>query len=213
MLSFLKLTFIIALWLVVFSVIWAFVCFRIRPRMDISRSSMLLPSLVLCPLVIYLAMLAFDSNLIFPPIMLASTGDLLAFSIVPALVLGCASGLFAQISSLTRSQIDFWHDKPFVQFALATGRNADSEIRKLVVATVLGDAFLRCLPLLFGELFLIEIFFNAPGIGHDLWHAARTRDYRSVGEYFTLLFFLYGCAYLGLIRIKAMIGARLESYA
>lgn len=177
------------------------------------RPSLMMPALVIAPLLLLAAFRGFEVNLLFPVHFFADTSTLIAAGIAPALVLLLASGLVGQLTRTIASEYAYWRCKPFATVALAVGRNPRRDLRKLVLLKASVASWSRCLPWLFGELVVVEAVFNAPGIGLEAWHLARTRNFAALAMALCWLVALYAFCTLAAAYAHRWIGRRLESYA
>jgi ABC-type dipeptide/oligopeptide/nickel transport system permease component len=124
-----------------------------------------------------------------------------------------ASGLAGQLARSVSSELQFWRAKTFATVALAVGRDPHRELRRLVVTKALAGSLSRCLPWLFGELVVVEAVFNAPGLGLDAWHLARTRDLAALAADVGWLTALYVMCAAATAVVHRWIGRRLDTYA
>jgi ABC-type dipeptide/oligopeptide/nickel transport system permease component len=171
------------------------------------------PVLLVAPLLLVVGFRVFGFNFIYPVTFDSSFSDLLLAGIVPAFVLGYASGLIPSITSSVRSEIDFWSQKPFVLMMTASGLYPKKMMRRLVTTRALLISWMRCMPWLFGEMIIIEVIFNAPGLGLDAWNMAKQRNIGALLQSLMWLGSLYVvCVFLAQYGHKK-IGKRLESYA
>lgn len=212
MIEYVKSTAFIFSWCTAHCFLWAYLCYMFKNLSKKFKIPIYIPALIIAPILIVMGMTFGNVNFIFPSHLLTPKRELFLLSIVPGLVLAVTSGLLFKIAQTVQEQLSFWQTKPFVLFARATGRNVDKELRKLVIHTALLDSFHSCLPFLFGEMLIVEVMFNVPGIGNDLWHLARQRQMEPVVGYLLFIFSVYGLCISLLIHIKKKIGKRLESY-
>jgi ABC-type dipeptide/oligopeptide/nickel transport system permease component len=173
---------------------------------------MIFPGLVIAPVFLVLAHELLGLDLLFPIFLLTSTKKLFFAAFVPGVVLLLASGLGLVSWNLTRHEYFYWRTKKFLTTAVAYGKNPDRQLLPLILTKSLSAAWIQCMPWIFGELLLVEVIFNAPGLGLDAWRLARVRDLWGLlspllgtGLLFTLSAILsYGSS--------RWIGRRLEGY-
>src|SRR5690606_11099717 len=125
---------------------------------------------------------AFEITLLFPLHFFADVWTLLWAYFIPALVLMMASGVPFVLSEAIRREYAHWQGRSFAVVALAMGRRKPEVLRRLVLVKTPTGTWTQCLPWLFGELIIVETVFNAPGLGLDASHLARTRDLAGLGE-------------------------------
>ena len=181
MLKHFETTSLILLWCVVFSLAIGFFRWKMinleKPPRAASRFALpIVPALVLGPLAILLAWRVFDVNLIYPVHLLSELSDLSHFALVPALVLILASGLAVHLWRKIGLETQRWQSARFLLLAKSVGKNPRDQLRPLVLRKSFLESWSAALPWLFGELMVVEAVFNAPGVGLDVWHRARTRD-------------------------------------
>ncbi len=136
----------------------------------------IVPALVTGPLLILGAWRLFQVNLIYPVHLLSHIAELFRFAVVPSIVLIFASGLGIHLWRKIEIESARWQSARFVLLAKAVGKNPRSQVRLLVLRKSLLESWSAALPWLFGELMIVEAVFNAPGLGLEVWHRARTRD-------------------------------------
>jgi ABC-type dipeptide/oligopeptide/nickel transport system permease component len=222
MLSYLLTTVLILGWCFAVAAAWSLALFswatrrRHGPRAAPSSRRIpgaILPALVVAPVAVLAAFRALGLNLLFPIVVDAELTTLLAATLAPALVLLIASGLAGQLARGVTAELEFWRAKTFATVALAVGRDPHRELRRLVLTKALSGALGRCLPWLFGELVVVEAVFNAPGLGLDAWHLARTRDLAGLATTVAWLTALYIACAAAAAAVHRWIGRRLDSYA
>ncbi len=176
-------------------------------------STPFVPVLLIAPLVLVIGFRVFGLNFIYPVTFDSTFLDLLLAGIVPSLVLGFASGLFPTVSATVASELDFWSRKPFALMMVASGLYPKKMMRRLVTTRALLISWMRCMPWLFGEMIIVEVVFNAPGLGLDAWNMAKQRNMGALLQALMWLGALYVvCVFLAQYAHK-QIGKRLESYA
>lgn len=205
----LKLTAFILLWIFLIS-FTAFLLIFFQPKncfIRFLKSSEILqvPAMILAPLAVLGWYLLTKNNLVFSVSFFASTFSMFLDCFVPALVLLFASGLMGLMIKMEITQIDTLMTKPFVLVGRSYGKSSQSQIWRIVFGFVYPSAWLKSLPLVFSELLLIEVIFNAPGLGHIAWLAARSRDSmllaQSLGLITSLYLFIMASAYISTRRI------------
>jgi ABC-type dipeptide/oligopeptide/nickel transport system permease component len=172
-----------------------------------------LPALVLGSIALVGGFRWLGINLLYPVRVLSDGTDMLRAAAAPAIVLVLASGLAGTLVRSIAVECDRWRRQPFVVFARALGRGEAAALRRLVLVKSVSAAWGRCLPWLFGELIVVEVVFNAPGLGLDAWHAAQARDPVAMATALVWLAGLYGICALAAAAAHGWIGRRLESYA
>ncbi len=166
----------IVLWLIVLSGVYSRFCYGLVDRWSlVGLGIFTLPTLVLGPLVLVMAHRWLGINLLYPVQLLASADSLIIKAFVPSLILLLASGLAFRIRANLHREFALWSSRPFANAARAFGFDAKERLRGLVIKKSLLEAWSESMPWLLGELFVVECVFNAPGLGLDLWHNARTR--------------------------------------
>jgi ABC-type dipeptide/oligopeptide/nickel transport system permease component len=202
-----------------FSFVWAVVHYQLRfsrtPRGSRANpgSMPLFPVLLLAPLLLVAGFRLFGINLIYPVSLDATTADMLLAALVPALVLVFASGLIPTVAAGIRDEIGHWTGKPFALMMTACGLETKSMMRRLIITKALITAWMRCMPWLFGEMIIVEVIFNAPGLGLDAWTMARQRNFSALMEALLWLGVLYIFCVLITQNLQRKIGKRLESYS
>jgi ABC-type dipeptide/oligopeptide/nickel transport system permease component len=201
------------------SLVWSYLQYQWRfhrPRSSGSESvgsSPFVPVLLIAPILLVVGFRVFGINLIYPVTFDSSFLDLLLAGIVPSIVLGFASGLIPSVSSTIKSELDFWSRKPFALMMTASGFDRKKMMRRLVTTRALLISWMRCMPWLFGEMIIIEVVFNAPGLGLDAWNMAKQRNMGALFQSLTWLAVLYiVCVFLAQ-KANSKLGKRLESYA
>jgi ABC-type dipeptide/oligopeptide/nickel transport system permease component len=179
----------------------------------VAGSTPFVPVLLIAPLLLVIGFRVFGINLIYPVTFDATFLDLLLAGVVPALVLGYASGLIPTVSATVTSELDFWSRKPFALMMTASGLYPKKMMRRLVTTRALLISWMRCMPWLFGEMIIVEVIFNAPGLGLDAWNMAKQRNMDAIVQSLLWLGALYiVCVFVAQYAHK-QIGKRLESYA
>jgi len=201
----------------VFSALWSVVVYgwvawrRRQPALD-AKPLLILPTLVIGPVVLVLAFQAFRVNLLFPVHLLSGFLALLQAALIPALVIGMASGVFVFITRSVYREYGFWRQKNFAVVAETLGLNLHASLRRLVLLKALADTWQQCLPWFFGELVIVEAVFNAPGLGMEAWRTARERDFSGLLACVLWLIILYGLSVLASTALSRWLGRKLESY-
>ncbi len=171
------------------------------------------PVLLVAPLLLVVGFRAFGINFIYPVTFDSTFFDLVLAGIAPAFVLAYASGLIPTVSASVSSELDFWARKPFVLMMTASGLYPKKMMRRLVTTRALLISWMRCMPWLFGEMIIVEVVFNAPGLGLDAWNMAKQRNIEALLQSLVWLGGLYiVCVFLAQYGHEK-IGKRLESYA
>ena len=219
MIQYFQTTTLILLWCGGLTFGWALFCYRQAGRRRWQAQAegrgvtlALVPALVLAPLALVAGFRLFGINLLFPLHFFASPWTLLGAALVPALVLVTASGLLSSLAQSIRQEYGYWQAKTFTLMAMAVGKPVPSSLRRLVLLKALTRAWSQSLPWLFGELIVVEAVFNAPGLGLDAWHRARTRDVVGLLEVAWWLAGLYALCVLLAAGANRWIGKRLASY-
>lgn len=219
MFRYFQTTTLILLWCLVLTLVWSFGSYwRAARRNGVGRRSaglfgLIAPALVLGPLALVFAFRALGINLLFPVSFFAEIDTLTLAAIAPAIVLVLASGLIGNLSRQIDVEYTHWHGKTFALMARAVGRRPADALRRLVMVKSLAVAWSQCLPWLFGELIIVETVFNAPGLGLDAWHLARTRNLAGLAETIAWLAALYALCVILTTMVNRWLGRRLESYA
>ncbi len=222
MIKYAQTTTLILFWCFLFSVGWTGFVYALQAyRKDAGRGlpkpklsgAAILPALVVGPVMLVTAFRVAGINLLFPVHFFASFAALAAAALVPAGVLLVASGMAAAVRRATLTEYEVWSAKTFTRVALAVGRSPHRVLRRLVIVKALTQAWSQCLPWAFGELIIVETVFNAPGLGLDAWHLARTRDLAGLGEVVVWLAGLYLACVGATALVNRWLGKRLESYA
>jgi ABC-type dipeptide/oligopeptide/nickel transport system permease component len=219
MIQYFQTTTLILLWCFVLSVAWAFAFYSLISRRPMvthpseqPSQFVIIPSLVLGPALLVICFRFLNVNLIFPVEFFSDFWALLRAAVIPAVVLILASGLVFVLTSHIRSESQHWRAKSFSRVAEALGKDVPRSLRRLVVLKALTQAWSECLPWLFGELLVVECVFNAPGLGLDAWHLARTQDVQGLLHALFWLVVLYGVCVTVNSSVYRWIGTRLESY-
>lgn len=202
-----------------FSLAWAFLQYQVRFARSVRASSAsagvmpIFPVLLIAPLLLVAGFRVFGVNLIYPLTLDASTADMVLAALVPAAVLVVASGLIPAVASGVRSEIAHWSSKPFALMMTACGLETKAMMRRLILTKALVSAWMKCMPWLFGEMIIVEVIFNAPGLGLDAWTMARQRNFSALFDALLWLAFLYIICVLIAQSLQRKIGKRLESYS
>lgn len=207
-------SFFILLWLLIISFGTFLLVFyqAHRWRAQNYLESLQLPAMILGPLLIVTVYHLVQENLILPVSFLASNLELLLRCLAPALVLALASGLLGGIINSGLHECQVMRTKPFYLATRAYGKNPKRAIFPTVLALSFTHTWIKCLPLIFGEMLLVEVIFQAPGLGQLAWIAARTRDYATLWACLGLTSVLY-LSFLGVgYWHHRSIGRRLKGY-
>lgn len=197
---------------------WSVVSFEIICRSKVehaspSRYTPVLPALVLGPIALIFFFKSFKTNLIFPIHLFASFSDILKSSIVPTIVLLIASGTVFCIYSHLKNSYARWSQMPFTTTARSIGLAPKTVLRRLVLIEGWVGGWVQCAPWFFGELIIIEVVFNAPGIGLEMWHLAKTRQIAELAIASLALIAIYGIFVFFLLKLNSWIGRKLDGYS
>lgn len=184
---------------------------RQNSRLEAS-SQWYLPSIVMAPFVIFIFYALFRYNLIFPTMIDGNQSALFRHTLVPALILLLASGMISTLVSSTRDEISRWKSSQFYLVSKSMGIPSWRSLSRLVFWKVQVQSWDRCLPWLFGELIVVEALFNAPGLGLDIWHYAKTQNISSMLEAIAWVVALYLLLTFLNRRLLASLGRKLNSY-
>lgn len=171
------------------------------------------PALVLAPLLLVAAFACFNINLIFPVSLLAGTTRMFFAALAPAVVLFLASGLAGALVRSQSAAYSRWRARPFAVFAQSLGSRPERAIRRVVLLESWLTAWTAALPWLFGELIVVEVVFNAPGLGSAAWLAARERDFPALLTNLGVLLVLYTLLSGGKKLFHQELGKKLQGYA
>lgn len=218
MLKYWQTTMILLCLCFLFSFAWALLSYHFgyRTRLPVESrqgATPLFPVLLIAPLLLVLGFRLFGVNLIYPVTFDATFIDMLSAALVPATVLVFASGLMPAVSTSVRSEIGLWSGKPFALMMTACGLKTKAMMRRLIVMRAYTNAWMRCMPWLFGEMIIVEVVFNAPGLGLDAWTMARQRNLSALFEALLWLGFMYVVCVLLTQWLQRQIGKRLETYS
>lgn len=220
MLKYAQTTTLILLWCFALSLAWTGAVYAAQARRKDGSGATarfsgaaILPALVVGPVALVAAFRVAGINLLFPVHFFTSTFELVAAALVPAVVLLLASGMASTLRRAIATEYGVWSAKTFARVALAVGRSPHGVLRRLVIIKAMTEAWTQCLPWLFGELIIVETVFNAPGLGLDAWHLARTRDFGGLFEVIAWLAALYVVCVAVTALVNRWLGKRLESYA
>lgn len=201
------------------SIVWSYLQYQIRYTVDRQKNKRvvsgtpLVPVLLIAPLSLVAGFRLFGINLIYPVSFDSTFVDLLMAGIVPSVVLAFASGLLPAITAGIGSELAFWNEKPFVLMMTASGLESKKMMRRLIMYRALVSAWMRCMPWLFGEMIIVEVIFNAPGLGLDAWTMAKQRNVGALLESLIWLGMLYVVCVVCTQSVQKKLGRRLESYA
>jgi ABC-type dipeptide/oligopeptide/nickel transport system permease component len=207
-------SFFILLWLLVISFSAFLVVFynSHRWRTQAYIESLQLPAMILGPLLIVSVYLVVQENLILPVSFLTSDGEMFLRCLAPAVVLAFASGLLGGIINSGIHECQVMAAKPFNLAARAYGKNPRKALFPTVFALSFTHTWIKCLPLIFGEMLLVEVIFQAPGLGQLAWISARSRDYATLWACLGVTSLLY-LSFLGTgFWHHQKIGRRLKGY-
>ncbi|MGE0174428.1 MAG: hypothetical protein AB7T49_16655 [Oligoflexales bacterium] len=173
----------------------------------------IVPTMVLGPAALVLGFLIFKTSLIFPVFMFSNYSTILAFSVVPALILCCSSGLALNILNKTITETRHWKSKPCFLVSRAFGKSMFKAYFKPIAWKSFLSAWQQSLPWIFGELVIIESVFNVPGLGSQAWKLARERDFTNLLLVIASMFVLYLLTAKVTHLFHKKLGAKIESYA
>lgn len=222
MIKYAQTTTLILLWCFLLSVAWTALIYALQayrknsggrdqtPRL---AGAAILPALVVGPVLLVAAFRVAGVNLLFPVHFFSTFRAVAAAALVPAAVLLVASGMASSARRAVVSEYELWSGKTFARVALAVGRSPHRVLRRLIMIKALAQAWSQCLPWAFGELIIVEAVFNAPGLGLDAWHLARTRDLSGLFEAVIWLVGLYLICIGATAGVNRWLGRKLESYA
>lgn len=198
----------------IFSILTATISFQRVAHAPLKASTPFLnaPTLIVGPVAIACFYTLFQVNIIYPPQMLATTSEMMIFSLIPAALLCFASGLIIRVHRNVQDQYNLWSDKPFNIVARSYGIDPKPRLRKLVVLGSLARSWHESLPWIFGEIVVIESLFNAPGLGLSLWQHAKERSYIDLTYDVTLMMGLYLLFLSMSCLVNHWIGEKLETY-
>jgi ABC-type dipeptide/oligopeptide/nickel transport system permease component len=193
--------------LITFAVQWR------RPNTELKSGIFVIPTMVLGPAALVLGFGLFKISLVFPIFMFSNYATILAFSIVPALILCCSSGLALNILNRTALETYAWKSKPCFLVSRAFGKPVFRSFYKIIAGKGFLTGWQQSLPWLFGELVIVESIFNVPGLGSHAWKLARERNFVElsyvIGAIFAVYFLTAKLTYL----FHKKLGAKFESYA
>tara|TARA_B100001094_G_C18177156_1_gene798560 strand:- start:2148 stop:2762 length:615 start_codon:yes stop_codon:yes gene_type:complete len=182
------------------------------PKFQGKTFSIVVPSIILAPIIVILFYVLFGQALVFPSLISAFWYHSLFATMIPAFILGVAGGVFHQTKSFIHQDIVRFKNMTFYLHGLALGLDSRKILFKIVVFHSLISAWAKCLPWIFGEMFVVEAVFNIPGIGYRLWLAARDRDF----YHLCILLFIFVSFYLVLISLvsylNSWVGRKLEAF-
>lgn len=208
---------LILLWTAFYSLMltWLSACYQVAyvsVRKIYFPPLMLWPAALIAPAFIVLMFRLFKFNAIYPIVDQTSLMELLARGSLPGLVLFVGSGLAWKCVYGARSEAGFWRGKAFFKFASALGLERHRHLVRLVVLRSLVLSWTQCFPWILSELLIVEVFFNAPGLGLQLVHLALQRSVAELIHPLMALIVLYGAVGIVLWRSSRWIGVKLESY-
>ena len=207
---------IILAWFFALSVIWQIFVFEyiVRTEKGFIRASspLILPAIVLSPILLVMVFKLFGVYLIFPINLLTDLSGQIRSGFFPGLVVFLASGMASSVLRNSAIFFDEWKGKPFCLMGQAYGYSKSSMIRNIVCKTSFIDSLSRCLPWVFGELFIVECIFNAPGLSYETWKAAKMEDYESLISCMTVISFAYVVIWIAQYSYSSNLKKRLSNY-
>lgn len=212
MFSLMQITAFILLWCFLSALLSLYICFFYPKRLLIAAFGGYVSSLWIAPLVIGGAAFFFRQSLIFPSFLSSSLFERLCYAAVPGILLFISSGWFSELVHMVFEQRKFWSNKPFFLVAVSLGKDPMQQIKKVVLIKSFLESFHRILPIFVGELFLVEVLFNANGVCFDFWLKIKARDIYSSLLYLAILSAGYFALHSALLGFKSFIGRRLEGY-
>ena len=216
MLDLIKVSSIIMAWFAVFSLIWQFTIFEwfgVQEEVEtLKGSSFIFPAIVLSPLVLVIGFRLLGIYLIFPVNIISDSLDQIKSGIVPGLIVFLASGMASSIVQNTKQAVNDWAVKPFCIMGQAYGFSKKNILRKVVCSSSFLDSLQRCLPWIFGELFIVECIFNAPGLSYEAWKSAKSEDLESLTFCISIIACLYLLTWISQSLYSLHIKRRLTNY-
>lgn len=207
---------IILAWFTVLSIVWQIVAFTyfVSKKIEVhkSNSAFIMPAIVLSPLILVVAFQSFGVYLIFPISLLTDFMSQIRSGFIPGLVVFLASGMAHSIYQNTRLAIYEWRNKPFCLMAEAYGSSKRATIRSIVCSSSYLDSLNRCLPWVFGELFIVECIFNAPGLSYETWKSAKMEDFESLVNCVAVITLIYLIIWFAQNLYSSIIKRRLSNY-
>ncbi|MBP9708471.1 MAG: hypothetical protein KBD78_12575 [Oligoflexales bacterium] len=179
---------------------------------NISFLELKFPIVLIAPLLIIATYRILHISLFFPLASDLSLFGRLEYLFVPSLLLLFASGLFFRTRSLIIQNYTIWLNKPCARFSASLGVSAHSKFRRLMVQQSILQSLQECLPWLFCEIIIVEIIFNMPGIGLDLWNSAKARDIYSFFLSLGILLAVFFIVLLMNASFSKKLGDKLEGY-
>ena len=171
------------------------------------------PVMILGPLTLLLGYGLFRINFLYPIRLDSNAWQAFQACLVPAAILFACSGLLVIVIRQVRQELFFWRQKTFVTVSKAMGLSGDYALRRLVIGKSVVEAWGKCLPWVFGELIIVEVVFNAPGVGYAVWNFAKMRQFESMGLPMILLAGMYLVMAFAIGRLNKWLGVKLASYA
>jgi len=212
--SFPTTVFIVA-WTVLISIGWVVFCF-VQPISRKASSNrgldMAVPSLVLGPILLVSFYQIFSINIIFPVQILTDTLTSAIYCLVPAATLFLASGLCFRIRQNVRLEYHHWIGQGFSTFTASLGGSPKRRIARLVTVKSFLDSWSQSLPWFFGEILVVESLYNVPGLGLEIWHAARQRDIDNLLTSLVILMAVYGLLWAVVKYASGWLGVKLATY-
>ena len=171
-----------------------------------------MPAIVLSPLILVIVFQTFGVYLIFPISLITDFMSQLRSGFIPGLVVFLASGMAHSIYHNTIMSITEWRNKPFCLMAEAYGSSRKTTIRNIACTNSFLDSLNRCLPWVFGELFIVECIFNAPGLSYETWKSAKMEDFESLVNCVAVITIIYLVIWSAQNLYSSIIKRRLSNY-
>lgn len=186
-----------------------------RKGLNLLRSleQLQLPAMILAPLLVLTWHFLWRQPLSFPVSFFSSWWRLAMGCLPPATVLLFASGFLPLMIRMELRELADARSKPFFTVARAFGKRPGPQIWSIVVGSAYANAWLRSLPLLFSELLMVEVIFNAPGLGQAAWQAAKGRDGAGLLSAIGLMIAVYGAVMTAALMVSRRTGRRMQGYA
>ena len=205
-----KVSLIILAWFGLISLIWQLVCFEYLITGSTKRSQIqsgfIIPAIVLSPLVLVTGFKLLGIYLIFPVNILSTMAEQIKSGFVPGFVVFLASGVCKSIYDNTYNKVIQWSEKPFCLMSVSYGQSKRETLRYVVCSSSFIDSISSSLPWVFGELFIVECIFNAPGISYEAWKSAKMEDYDSMKNCLLLI----SLSYLIIWSFQSIVSKRLK---
>ena len=171
-----------------------------------------LPSLVLGPLVLIVFYQVLNINLIYPVQMITSNSTLFLSGLVPSIVLLIASGFIQRLKSNLINDYNYWSNQPFIMVTRSMGLNPKPKLAVLVMSKSFLDTWNQSLPWLIGEILIVELVFNAPGLFQGLWRSARENRLDTMFLYLIQIVIVYLLLNLIITKMQQKLGELLINY-